>query len=96
MSGSAITANVRESLHTQRNITAQVALDPVIPLEHGSYLDRILISKILHPGVRVHSCLIQYLFRVRATDTENPCEAYLDTFVLGQINSGDSCQLKPP
>src|SRR5712671_2659545 len=96
MAQAAVGADVHETLDGHGHLAPARALDLELRFDHLAEASRLLVGEVLHPGVRIHARDLDDLPRRGVSDPEDVRQADLDTLVVREIDSGNSCQRAPP
>src|SRR4051794_1646268 len=91
MAKAAIRPDLLESLHVERDLSAEVALDLVAPVDELTKPVDLLLGEITHPRVRVDVRLRQDLLGRRQAEPEDVGQRNLDPLLTWDVDAGDAC-----
>ena len=93
MTDAAIAADLRQALDVQRNLTAEVALDGEVLVNHFTKCGFLILSQILHADIRVDLGHFQDLLCTCSANTVDIGQTDLDSLLTGQVNTSNTCHL---
>ena len=97
MAHTAVAADLSQTLDVQGHLAAQIALHGVALVNGLTELGLIGLRQVLHAGVGVDACLRQDVLCALSANTIDIGQTDLDSLILGQVNTGNSCHtLKAP
>jgi len=93
MPGAAIPADLRQALDVQCNLTAEVALDGEVLVDHFTKCGFLILGQILDADIRVDLGHFQDLLSACSANTVDVGQTDLDSLLTGQVNTSNTCHL---
>ena len=96
MTNAAIAADLHHALDVQGDIAAQIAFHLQVVLDVLTDLVDVLLSQVLHAGVRVDAGSSENLLRGLHADAEDVRQSDFDPLLTRQVNARNTCHYLPP
>ena len=91
MAHAAIAADFGQTLDVKRHLTTQITLDHIGLVDDLTMLRLVGLSQILYASVGVDACLREDILRTFSSNTIDISQTDLDSLILGQVNTGNTC-----
>jgi hypothetical protein len=96
MADAPVTTNLLQALDVHRNLTPQIAFNPIVSTNDFAQTADFRLRQIFDPRVGVNLRLAQDVPTGRPTNAIDVGQSDFNSLVSGQINSSNSSHLSPP
>ena len=93
MASATVAADLGEPLDVQSDFTTKITFDGVALINDVTEGGLLIVCQVLYADVGINPRLLKNVFCTLSADTIDISQANLDSLILRQINTGNSCHL---